>query len=175
MVLAWAIGARRALGYCARLAGVWRSDLKWLPGSFGVVPLPTYVASWSGWFATSGGYNRNWAATVGNHTPIWSTLDSWYQYQKSMLGFGLGLHDHGSYTAYPWTWLILGRPVSMFSNCLPPGPHMCGTAGATEQKGLAIGTPAVSWAPIPALGFFVAWWARRPECPGSAVPLLERG
>jgi len=169
LAIAWDIGARRALGYRDRLAGVWRSDLKWLPVSFGVVPLLTYVASWSGWFATSGGYNRNWAATVGNHTPIWSTLDSWYQYQKSMLGFGLGLHDHGSYTAYPWTWLILGRPVSMFSNCLPPGPHMCGTAGSTEQEVLAIGTPAIWWASILALVFCVAWWAGRRDWRAGAI------
>ena len=87
IALAWDIGARRALGYRDRLGGVLRSDLKWLPVSFGVVPLVTYLVSWTGWFASDEGYGRNWAATVGNHTPIWSTLDSWYQYQKSMLGF----------------------------------------------------------------------------------------
>src|SRR5260221_3811253 len=74
LAIAWDIGARRALGYRDRLAGVWRSDLKWLPGSIGVVALLTYVASWSGWVATSGGYSRNWAATVGNPTTVWTTL-----------------------------------------------------------------------------------------------------
>jgi dolichyl-phosphate-mannose-protein mannosyltransferase len=161
LAIAWDLGARRALGYRDRLAGVLRSDLKWLPVSFGVVPFVAYLASWSGWFASSQGYDRNWAATVGNHTPIWSTLDSWYQYQKSMLGFGLGLHDHGNYTSYPWTWIILGRPVSMFSNCLPPGPNKCGTAGSTEQEVLAVGTPAIWWASILALIFCAAWWASR--------------
>src|ERR1022692_2244480 len=119
LAIAWDIGARRALGYRDRLGGVLRSDVKWLPVSFGVVPFLTYLASWSGWFASSQGYGRNWAATAGNHTPVCSALDSWYQYQKSMLGFGLGLQDHSGYVSYPWTWIVLGRPVSMFSNCLP--------------------------------------------------------
>src|SRR5258708_15354460 len=153
LAIAWDVGARGALGYRDRLAGVWLSDVKWLPVSFGVVPILAYLASWSGWFASSQGYDRNWAATAGNHTPIWSTLDSWYQYQKSMLGFGLGLHDHSGYVSYPWTWIILGRPVSLFSNCLPPGSHGCGSAGSTAQDVLAIGTPAICWASILSLIF----------------------
>ena len=169
LAIAWDIGARRAVGYRDRLAGLCFSDIKWLPVSFGVVPFLTYLASWSGWFASSQGYDRNWAATVGNHTPIWSTLDSWYQYQKSMLGFGLGLQDHTGYVSYPWTWLILGRPVSMFSNCLPPGAHMCGTAGSTEQEVLAIGTPAIWWASILALAFCAAWWASRRDWRAGGV------
>jgi dolichyl-phosphate-mannose-protein mannosyltransferase len=56
MAIAWDIGARRALGYRDRLSGVARSDLVWLPVSFGVVPFLTYLASWSGWFASSDGY-----------------------------------------------------------------------------------------------------------------------
>jgi dolichyl-phosphate-mannose-protein mannosyltransferase len=169
LAIAWDIGARRALGYRDRLAGVWLSDVKWLPVSFGVVPILAYLASWSGWFASSQGYDRNWAATAGNHTPIWSTLDSWYQYQKSMLGFGLGLHDHSGYVSYPWTWIILGRPVSLFSNCLPPGSHGCGSAGSTEQEVLAIGTPAIWWASILALIFCAAWWASRRDWRAGAV------
>src|SRR5215475_3583747 len=56
LAIAWDIGARRALGYRDRLGGVLRSDLKWLPVSFGVVPFLTYFVSWTGWFASSEGY-----------------------------------------------------------------------------------------------------------------------
>ena len=48
LVLAWDLGARRAAGFPARLAGVLRSDAKWLPVSFGVVPAVVYIASWIG-------------------------------------------------------------------------------------------------------------------------------
>ena len=85
-----------------------------------MIPFAAYTASWSGWFASSLGYDRNWAALVGNHTPIWSTLDSWYQYQKSMLGFGLGLTSHAGYVSEPWSWLVARlRPVSVSSTTAP--------------------------------------------------------
>lgn len=168
MALAWDLGARRALGYRDRLGGVLRSDVKWLPVSFGVIPVLTYTAAWSGWFISGTGYGRNWAASAGNHTPVWSVLDSWYQYQKSMLGFGLGLQDHSGYVSYPWTWIVLGRPVSMFSNCLPH--NQCGTGpGSTEQEVLAIGTPAIWWAAIAALIFCAVWWAGRRDWRAGAV------
>ncbi|HVB45982.1 MAG TPA: phospholipid carrier-dependent glycosyltransferase [Streptosporangiaceae bacterium] len=165
MAIAWDLGARRAVGYRDRLAGVWRSDLKWLPVSFGLVPLATYMASWSGWFASSVGYDRNWAALNGNHTPIWSTLDSWYQYQKSMLGFGLGLTDHSGYVSAPWSWLILGRPVSFFYD----EPHTCGV-GRCSREVLALGTPAIWWGSVLALLFCLGWWiTRRDWRPGSVL------
>ncbi|MGI9008235.1 MAG: dolichyl-phosphate-mannose--protein mannosyltransferase [Streptosporangiaceae bacterium] len=165
MAIAWDIGARRVLGYRDRFGGVLRSDAKWLPVSFALVPLAAYTAAWSGWFATSTGYDRQWAGSNGNHTPVWSTLDSWLQYQKSMLGFGLGLQDHTGYVSYPWTWIVLGRPVSMYSNCLPQG---C-VHPRTEQEVLAIGTPAIWWASILALLFCLIWWAGRRDWRAGTV------
>ncbi len=150
--------------YRDRLVGTLRSDAKWLPVSFLAVPFLAYLASWSGWFASSLGYDRNWAALVGNHVPIWSTLDSWYQYQKSMLGFGLGLTTHAGYTSEPWSWLILGRPVSFFY----AAPKGCG-ASSCSQEVLAIGTPAIWWASILALIFCLGWWLSRRDWRAGAV------
>ena len=164
LALAWDIGARRALGYRDRLGGVLRSDVKWLPVTFGAIPLATYTLAWSGWFASSQGYDRNWAASVGNHTPIWSVLDSWYQYQKSMLSFGLGLQSHGSYTSYAWTWIVLGRPVSMFYAT----PKTCGTSSCSQEV-LAVGTPAIWWASALALIFCALWWVGRRDWRAGAV------
>jgi dolichyl-phosphate-mannose-protein mannosyltransferase len=131
------------------------------------VPLATYIAAWSGWFASSKGYDRNWATQYGgNHTPIWSTLDSWYQYQKSMLGFGLGLSSHAGYTSSPWTWLTVARPVSMFYST----PKTCGTGGCSQEV-LAMGTPAIWWASILALAFCLAWWISRRDWRAGAVLL----
>jgi dolichyl-phosphate-mannose-protein mannosyltransferase len=163
MAIAWDIGARRAVGYRDRLVGALRSDAKWLPVTFGLVPLAAYTAAWSGWFSSSLGYDRNWAALNGNHTPIWSTLDSWYQYQKSMLGFGLGLTSQQGYVSKPWSWLVLGRPVSFYF----AEPRGCG--GRCWQEVLAIGTPAIWWASIPALLFCLAWWISRRDWRAGAV------
>jgi dolichyl-phosphate-mannose-protein mannosyltransferase len=164
MAIAWDLGARRALGYKDRLVGALRSDVKWLPVTFLVVPFAAYTASWSGWFASSLGYDRNWAALAGNHTPIWSTVDSWYQYQKSMLSFGLGLTSHAGYVSEPWSWLYLGRPVSFFY----AAPRGCG-ASSCSQEVLAIGTPAIWWASILALAFCIGWWISRRDWRAGAV------
>jgi dolichyl-phosphate-mannose-protein mannosyltransferase len=164
MAIAWDLGARRAAGYRDRIDGTLRSDVKWLPVSFVAVPFVTYLVSWSGWFASSVGYDRNWAAIVGNHTPFWAALDSWYQYQKSMLGFGLGLSSHAGYVSEPWSWLILGRPVSFFYTA----PKGCG-ASSCSQEVLAIGTPAIWWASILALIVCLAWWISRRDWRAGAV------
>jgi dolichyl-phosphate-mannose--protein O-mannosyl transferase len=169
LAIAFDLGARRSAGDRDPLAGVLRHDLKWLPVSFGAVPFAAYLASWAGWFATGTGYDRTWAAANGNHTPLWSALDSWYQYQKSMLVFGTGLHDQSGYVSRPWTWLIVSRPVSLFSACLPAG-H-CGAPGSTEQEVLAIGTPAIWWASIAALAFCLAWFIARWDWRAGAVLL----
>ncbi len=164
MAIAWDLGARRAAGYRDRLTGALRGDAIWLPVSFGVIPFAAYMASWSGWFASNLGYDRNWAALAGNHTPIWSTLDSWYQYQKSMLGFGLGLSSHAGYVSEPWSWLILGRPVSFFY----AAPKGCGSSSCSQEV-LAIGTPAIWWASIAALAFCLVWWISRRDWRAGSV------
>jgi dolichyl-phosphate-mannose-protein mannosyltransferase len=156
LAIAWDLGARRAAGFGNWLGGALRSDAKWLPLWFGLAPLVVYVASWTGWFATSNGYDRNWAATHGNHTPIWSTIDSWYQYNHWMLQFGLGLSSPQSYKSNPLGWTILARPISFYwcssttSGCsLPKG---------TAAEVLAIGTPFIWWAGTLALVFCLGWW-----------------
>jgi dolichyl-phosphate-mannose--protein O-mannosyl transferase len=156
LTVAWDMGARRAAGYPNWLAGGLRSDVKWLPAWFLAAPVVIYTASWSGWFATSDGYDRNWAASAGNHTPIWSTIDSWYQYNHWMLQFGLGLHSPQSYKSDPLGWLVLARPISFY---------WCsgGTSGCAMPKGqvaevLAIGTPLLWWGGALALLFCLGWW-----------------
>jgi len=166
LAIAWDLGARKAAGYRDALYGTLTGDAKWLPVSFAVAPFAAYLVSWSGWFATSIGYDRNWAALNGNNTPIWSTLDSWYQYQRSMLGFGLGLSSHQGYTSSPWSWLFLGRPVSMYYGT----PKTCGVPSCSQEV-LAIGTPAIWWASALALAFCLCWWISRRDWRAGAVLL----
>jgi dolichyl-phosphate-mannose-protein mannosyltransferase len=158
LAIAWDLGARRAAGFGNRLSGVLRSDAKWLPVWFGLVPAIVYVASWSGWFATPYGYDRNGAAFSSHHQHL-STIAAWFEYNKWMLQFGLGLSSGQTYKSNPLGWLVLGRPISFYSVCLPA--KGCGGAGSTEQEVLAIGTPLIWWSSIAALLFCLAWWLRR--------------
>jgi len=155
LAIVWDCGARRAAGYAAWRIGSLRSDLKWLPVWFFVAPFVVYAASWSGWFATDDGYDRNWAALHGNHTPIWSTIDSWFQYNHWMLQFGLGLTTFQSYRSNPLGWLVLARPISFYWS--EPHASTCGTH-CTASEVLAIGTPLIWWGGTLALAFCLFWW-----------------
>jgi dolichyl-phosphate-mannose-protein mannosyltransferase len=164
LALAWDLGARRAAGFAAPVRGVLVRDLTWMPVSFVVAPVAAYLASWSGWFASPYGYDRNWAALNGNHTPVWSALDSLYQYNRYMLHFGLGLTAGHPYKSQPWTWLLISRPVSFYYAT----PKTCGVPSCSQEV-LAIGTPLLWYASIPALLACLAWWLIRRDWRAGAV------
>src|SRR5213078_4273783 len=69
LITAWDIGARRAAGLTSFVRGGLR-EARWLPVTFIAIPLGVYLASWSGSFATSTGYYRDYAQNHGVHTPV---------------------------------------------------------------------------------------------------------
>ena len=163
LVIAWDLGARRAAGYGGRLGGVLRSDGPWLPVWFAVIPAVVYVASWAGWFASPYGYNRNGAADNSGH--VTGTLAAWFDYNRWMLQFGLGLSSSQTYKSDPLGWLVLARPISFYSQCAKP----CGSA--TEQEVLAIGTPLIWWGAAVALVICLGWWLLRRDWRAGAALL----
>ena len=158
LAIAWDLGFRRAAGFTNWRSGWLRSDGKWLPGWFVLAPAIVYIASWGGWFTTSGGYDRNWAPLHGNHTPIWSTIDSWYQYNRWMLQYGVGLHTSTPYESNPVGWLVLARPIRFFWCTRAEG---CPVPSGTVSEVLAIGTPVIWWGGTLALLFCLGWWVFR--------------
>ena len=87
LCIAWDMGARRTVGLRSYARGALVRDGKWLPLTFGVIPLVTYIATWSGWFVTSTGYDRNYAQLNGVNIPIISPLYSLFEYHKEMYQF----------------------------------------------------------------------------------------
>jgi dolichyl-phosphate-mannose-protein mannosyltransferase len=176
--IAWDIGARRAVAVKSSVLGALR-DAAWLPVTFLVIPLAVYVASWSGWFATGTGYFRDYAQQHGVHIPLISPLYSLFEYHKQALGFGLGLKSPHPYQSQPWDWLVITRPVAFYYQSYSgpvAGPsHFCPKNGCTgpswSQEVLAIGTPAIWWASILALGFCLGWWLLHRDWRAGAVQL----
>jgi dolichyl-phosphate-mannose--protein O-mannosyl transferase len=171
LALAWDVGARRAAGIGHFWRGALLRDGKWLPLTFGVLPLAVYIASWTGWFASSLGYDRNYAVAQGFRTPVLSALYSLYEYHVQMLQFSVGLHTHHPYESQPWDWLVLSRPVAYYYSA-PTSGAGCGVAPHCSQEVLAIGTPAIWWAAIPALIFCVFWWLLHRDWRAGAVILM---
>jgi dolichyl-phosphate-mannose-protein mannosyltransferase len=173
--IAWDVGARRAAGLKSFVRGAFREAL-WLPVTFVAIPLAVYIASWSGWFATSTGYDRNYAQLHGVHTPIISALYSLWEYHWQAISFGVGLHSPHPYQSQPWDWLLVTRPVAFFYECYTgpvAGPsHYCptGYTGAEwSQEVLAIGTPAIWWGSMLALLFCLGWWLLHRDWRAGAV------
>jgi dolichyl-phosphate-mannose-protein mannosyltransferase len=174
LCIAWDIGARRTVGLRAYVRGALVRDGKWLPVTLGVIPLVTYVVTWSGWFATSTGYDRNYAQLNGVNIPIIGPLYSLFEYHKEMLSFGVALDARHPYESQPWDWFVITRPVAFFwqSYTNAAGTQLAkpGTTGPYVSEVLAIGNPAIWWLSIPAVVFCLAWWlTRRDWRAGAAV------
>ncbi|WP_016908984.1 dolichyl-phosphate-mannose--protein mannosyltransferase [Streptomyces xiaopingdaonensis] len=174
LTVLWDVGSRRTAGAARPFRAMLTKDA--LPAfvSLPVVALGTYVASWSGWFATSGGYFRNWAAEQGAGGPwAWvpGPLRSLWHYENEVYQFHVNLTSEHTYQSNPWSWLVLGRPVSYFYESPKAGKDGC-PADAAEgcaREVLALGTPVLWWAACLALLYVAYRWLFRRDWRGGAI------
>ncbi|MFB6909028.1 dolichyl-phosphate-mannose--protein mannosyltransferase [Streptomyces bacillaris] len=171
MTVLWDVGARRTAGAVKPYLAVLRRDL--VPAFVSTVPVAivTYLVSWTGWIVTDKGYYRNWAATEGKDSgwswllPDW--LRSLWHYETQVYDFHVGLTSGHTYESNPWSWLVLGRPVSYFyeeqTGCQESATGKC----AAEV--LAIGTPLLWWLACVALAYVVWRWLFRRDWRAGAI------
>ncbi|WP_432103247.1 dolichyl-phosphate-mannose--protein mannosyltransferase [Streptomyces sp. bgisy091] len=170
MAVLWDVGARRAAGAVQPYRAVVLRDL--LPAFVSTVPVAigTYVLSWTGWIVTDKGYYRNWAATDGKGGS-WTWLPDWlrslWHYEYQVYEFHIGLTSGHTYQSNPWSWIVLGRPVSYFyeeqTGCLTSETGKC------AREVLALGTPLLWWASCVAL-LYVLWrWFFRRDWRAGAI------
>jgi dolichyl-phosphate-mannose-protein mannosyltransferase len=167
MCVTWDIGARRAAGFQRSGFGA-LADAAWLPVSLVVIPAAVYLATWSGWFASSIGWDRTYAAQHGVGNPVLSALYSLVEYHKQMLTFHVSLHARHPYQSQPWTWLVMSRPVAFFYASPAAGHNGCQVAHCSQEV-LAIGTPMIWWASIAALTVMIIWWLTQRDWRAGAV------
>ena len=120
---------------------------------FFVLPVTVYTASWTGWFISSKGWDRQWATDTGFWKFIPAPLRSLWHYHAEMLGFHTGLIEKHAYQANPWSWLIMGRPTSFFYE----SPKTCGAKDCSQEV-LALGTPFLWWSATLALAVVIGYW-----------------
>lgn len=180
MAFAWEVGARRTAGVGAPVrATIVRSGALTLAVLI-VLPAAVYLLSWFGWFASSTAdqlaWDRNWAQdnpASGLVGLVPDGLRSWWHYHVAQFEFHDGLRDKHNYQSHPIGWLLLVRPVSYYyPTGIGPGDYGCEVASCSREV-LALGTPAIWWAVIPAL-FVLTWlWiAKRDWRPAAAVALI---
>ncbi|MCE4948448.1 phospholipid carrier-dependent glycosyltransferase [Streptomyces albulus] len=173
MSVLWDMGARRTAGARRPFRSVLRRDALPAFGATVVVALATYLASWSGWIATKGGYYRDWATSPEGRQGSFTWLPDWlrslWHYQSEVYAFHTGLTTPHTYMSNPWSWLVLGRPVSYFYEDPKAGQDGCTAAEGCAREVLALGTPLLWWAACFAL-LYVLWrWLFRRDWRAGAI------
>lgn len=175
MTVLWDVGARRTAGAVRPYAAVLRRDL--LPAFVSTVPVAvlTYVVSWTGWIVTGKGYYRDWARTDGQGG-AWTWLPDWlrslWHYEHQVFEFHVNLTSGHTYQSNPWSWIVLGRPVSYFWAEQPGCADSAAAAAATgkcSREVLAIGTPLLWWAACFALAYVLWRWIFRRDWRAGAI------
>jgi len=184
----WDASARRLAG--ARrwlLFGAWDASLALLV--MPLVAVSVYLASWTGWFLSSsvpgrGGYGRDWAVHRAGLSPeyvqgikmpfqvdmTWvpDALRSLWHYHATMYDFHTHLTSPHTYQSNPWSWLVLGRPVSYFYESPKSGQSGCRVSECAREV-LGIGTPLLWWAGVVALLYCLYRWALRRDWRAGAI------
>ena len=92
----------------------WRAVVDIARAVFIATPLVviTYIASWSGWLFTDGGYDRS--SVVVNGNPIASAFASLWTYHQAIFEYNIGLVAPHGYQSNPFGWLFLARPTAFY-------------------------------------------------------------
>ncbi|WP_353827134.1 dolichyl-phosphate-mannose--protein mannosyltransferase [Agromyces sp. SYSU T0242] len=137
------------------------------------VALVTYLASWTGWLVTGGGYYRHWADEAGNAaTGFWSwvphSLQSLWHYHQAAYGYHLGVHSAHPWQSNPLAWPITWRPTNMYFASTDDGSGGCGQAECWSSI-MGIPNPLIWWAATLAAGYLVYRFARYREWTAGAI------
>jgi len=144
--------------------------LKQAPANFLLmvpIALATFLVSWSGWFVTSGGYDRQWAATSG---VAWTgplgwvpaALQSFWHYQVEAYNYHVGLETPHPYQSNPLTWLLMTRPTSFYFSGTSLGQNGCDFSNCSEAI-TSIANPIIWWAAVAAMFYLIYRLARYRE------------
>lgn len=168
----WDVGARRAAGACRPFSGALLRDSVPAFASLVIVPFVVYLVSWTGWFLSDAkhAYFRDWAAQNGGGWPIpgGQALRSLWHYHVEAYTFDVNLHAFHPYSANPWSWVILGRPISYYYEGPKLGQSGC-TAAQCSQAILAIGNPVIWWGAVGAIFVLLGLWAGRRDWRAGAI------
>ncbi|MDE0545839.1 dolichyl-phosphate-mannose--protein mannosyltransferase [Microbacterium sp. C7(2022)] len=124
-----------------------------VPVAFGV-----YLASWTGWLVTDGGYNRH-AADASPAEGVWSwvplPLQSLWLDHVAMYNSAAGISSPHAYASPAWQWPLLLRPTSMYYHQDAFGEDGCEVANGCAQAVLSTPNPLVWYAGVLAVLYLI--------------------
>ncbi|MGC5170723.1 dolichyl-phosphate-mannose--protein mannosyltransferase [Microbacterium sp. DT81.1] len=150
-----------------RRAGVaywpWDAVLRQGPVTFLLlVPVAAlvYVASWTGWLVTAGGYDRTVDA---------NPLVSLWKYHEAIYNFHVGLRTEHAYASPAWQWPLLLRPTAMYWHSEPAGEGACAASSGCVQVVWSVPNPLIWYAAVAAVLFVVYRFVRTRDWRYAAV------
>lgn len=167
LTVVWSVTARRLAG--AGNSSWWGLLTDGLPAfvSMVVVALGVYLASWAGWLATSGGYDRQWGATHPDDPAVshlGTALGSLWHYTTDMYAWATG-PDMASinhpYASNPWDWPLVLRTIGLYAQPGIPAGQQGRVASASDgclRVITGLGTPILWWGATAATLVSLAWW-----------------
>lgn len=143
-----------------RRAGVlvWPTDSLRQAGATFVLFVPVafvvYLASWTGWLVTNGGYDRH-VADAHPATGFWSwvprSLQSLWTYHVTMYNSAAGIVSPHAYRSPAWEWPLLLRPTGMYYHHDALGQNGCQAANGCSAVVSSIPNPLIWYAAVAAV------------------------
>ena len=134
--------------------------------SFLLVSIPAlcaYLVSWTGWFLSSNGWDRNYAETnpaTGLLGLLPKPFQSLWHYHAEIYGFHANLTSSHPYSANPLSWLFMLRPTSFFWDERATDCAFSNTANQCVSAVSSIGNPVIWWAAFIACSVLLGSWFR---------------
>jgi hypothetical protein len=176
MSFLWDRSARRAAGIAKPTLSSLSHDFGATVFAFFPLAILTYTASFTGWFVTKGGYQRDWAQNAGKQTDygwIPGALRSWWHWHSITLHYHNTLFSPHAYEAGPGKWIIMARPTQMYA-VYPQCPSNPAVQCARDI--VSLGNPIIWWTGCVAL-LYCVWllFTRWDWRAGTAVMGLAAG
>lgn len=172
LTVLWDVSARRVAGIRSWFTGALLKDSWAAFLSIVGVGLAAYLVTWTGWFLSSGAYDRDWAAEHPGEGVSWlpPALRSLWAYHRSAYAFHTGLDTPHTYASPAWQWLILGRPTSYYYE----GTEHAAACGAQKcsEAILNVGNPLIWWSGAVAMLFVLIWWILKRDWRMGAIFLV---
>lgn len=163
MSLVWDALLRRTIGVDHPWSSAFARDLPLAALSTIVIAVGVYLLSWTGWFATSTGWGRDWAADKGSSL-VPDPLRSLWHYHGQMWNFHTNLSAEHNYASNPLSWPFMARPTSFYYE----SPDGCG-ADSCSSTVLAVGNPIIWWAALLAIPYQLWRWIAARDWRSGAV------
>jgi dolichyl-phosphate-mannose-protein mannosyltransferase len=123
------------------------------------IAIAGYLASWTGWFVTSGGYDRQWAMQPGNAATgffAWvpRTLQSFVRLEMQVYAFDIHYSKPNTFAVSPVSWLFMIRPLVAYQTSVTRGQTGC-TAAICDTSIEEVANPLIWWAAALAILFLL--------------------